>query len=140
SVSRCGVRPLLSRQSPVVRLCVMGKRSRKRASAGTAPEAPSEPVPERAPVRQRGRRPTEEERPPAPWGKFPLVELSLLLALILGVAGIVIWGREGQIMLACAAALGSLAVMALSIQELLPGFKWHSTTLAGTSAMASLHD
>src|SRR5207248_6547028 len=35
-----------------------------------------------APVRRRGR-PTIDERPPAPWGKFPLVELVVLLALIL---------------------------------------------------------
>src|SRR4051812_39571574 len=116
----------------------MGKRSRKRASAGAVPQAPPETVPERAPVRARGRRPTEDERPPAPWGKFPVVELSVLLALILGVTGIVVWGCEGQIMLACAAALGSLAGLELSIREHLAGFKSHSTVLAGTVAIATL--
>src|ERR1700730_16767618 len=38
-----------------------------------------------------------DERPPAPWGKFPLVELVVLLAIVLFVAGLVIGGTRGGV-------------------------------------------
>lgn len=113
----------------------MGRRSRKRAA--TAPErtAPAEAAATRPPA---GRRRSTEERPPAPWGRFPLSELCTLLALGLGVAGLIVWGRTGVVMLVCAAGLGSLAGLELSLREHLAGYRSHTTLLAGTVAVATL--
>lgn len=62
----------------------------------------------------------------------------MLLALVLGIAGFIIWGREGRILVVCAAALGSLAGLELSIREHLAGYRSHSTVLAGAVAVVSL--
>ena len=36
------------------------------------------------------------ERPPAPWGRFPLVELVILLGLGLLIAGFFVQGARGR--------------------------------------------
>ena len=109
----------------------MGRRSRKRASAPreARPPAPASPPPAR---RRRG------ERPRAPWGSFPLVELCVLLALVIGVAGFVTGGDRGGIMLAAAAALGSLAGLELAIREHLAGYRSHTTVLAAAPAVVAM--
>lgn len=107
----------------------MGRRSRKRASApasGAAPAAgPREPVP--APARRRSRR---DQAPPAPWGSFPLVELMVLVAIVIGVWGLVQGGRSGMILLITGCVLGSLAGLEVSIREHLAGHRSHTTVLA----------
>jgi hypothetical protein len=121
----------------------LGRRSRKRiASASPSerddltapPPRPSAPAP--AP-RRRGR-PRLDEAPPAPWGSFPLVELCVLIALVLGILGLIIWGHRGQVMLACAAALGSLAGLEISIREHFAGYRSHTSVLAGAVCVAVL--
>ena len=109
----------------------MGRRSRKRAAAPreARPPAPASPAPVR---RRRG------ERPQAPWGSFPLVELCVLLALIIGVAGFVTGGDRGGIMLAAAAALGSLAGLELAIREHVAGYRSHTTVLAAAPAVVTM--
>lgn len=77
-----------------------------------------------------------EERPPAPWGSFPLVELASLVAIVIGIAGLVIGGNRGRTMLGLAAALGSLAGLELSAREHFAGFRSHSALLGGTAAVA----
>ena len=119
----------------------VGRRSRQRAAAadprrGSASPAPPPTAPK--PARPARRRPGHGEPPPAPWGSFPLAELSVFLALVLGILGFVIWGREGKILVVCAAALGSLAGLELSIREHLAGFRSHSTVLAGTITVIAL--
>jgi len=64
-----------------------------------------------------------EDRPPAPWGSFPLVEIVVLIALVLLVGGL---------------ALGSLAGLELSIREHFGGFRSHSALLAGAVAAAAI--
>ncbi len=115
----------------------MGRRSRKRESpwASAAPPAPSAIDPSTPPVRRRTRR---GEPPPAPWGKFPLVELCVLTALVIGVIGFVRGNGGGRIMVACAMGLGSLAGLELSIREHFAGYKPHSTVLAGSIAVVLL--
>lgn len=71
------------------------------------------------------------ERPEAPWGSFPLTELTVLAALLLGVAGFLVWGRRGQLMLGAATLLGSLAGLELALREHLTGFRSHTTLLSG---------
>jgi len=108
----------------------MGRRSRKRVpSPAPARERPAPAAPAR---RRRG------ERPRAPWGSFPLVELCVALALVIGVGGFVTGGDRGGIMLAAAAALGSLAGLELAIREHLAGYRSHTTVLAAAPAVLAM--
>lgn len=141
----------------------MGKRSRKRAPAAS-PESPSASGSSRAerdaararraeaaaqrrsaassgtarPPRRRRGRPTIDERPPAPWGKFPLVELVVLLALILLPLSFVVGGTRGRLMLTAALVFGSLGGLELSIREHFAGYRSHTTLLAGVAGFASM--
>src|SRR5437868_6446788 len=111
----------------------MGKRSRKRGYSGAAGEshaatttraqrdaarerrAAAQAAGERP--RKRGGRPSIEDRPPPPWGTFPLVELAVLAAIGLFIGGIIVRGDRGGVMVVCALVLGSLAGLELSIRE-----------------------
>jgi uncharacterized membrane protein YhiD involved in acid resistance len=66
------------------------------------------------------------------------MELSVLVALGLGIGGFVIGGRKGGVMLACAAALGSLAGLEISIREHFAGFRSHTTVLAAAPAVLTM--
>ena|SRR5436305_2456226 len=145
----------------------MGKRSRKRGTLAGDPDAPitpagttraerdaarvrrakaaarGEPVaPPRSRTRRHGERPRRrrsiDERPPAPWGKFPLVELVVLLAIVLFVVGLIVGGSRGPVMLGAALVLGSLAGLELSIREHFGGFRSHTTLLAGVAGFAAM--
>jgi hypothetical protein len=87
--------------------------------------------------RRRAGRPSIEDRPPAPWGNFPLVELLVLAAIGLFVAGLIIRGERGGVMVISALVLGSLAGLELSIREHLAGFRSHTTLLAGVAGVAA---
>jgi hypothetical protein len=132
----------------------MGKRSRKRTGAATsdAPAHSSTTRAERDAARARRaagagargkdgapapsrRRSARGERPPAPWGSFPLVEICVLLAIVLLIAGFLTGGRSGVTMILAGLALGSLAGLELAIREHWAGFKSHSTLLAGVVAL-----
>jgi|SRR5215211_509332 len=133
----------------------MGKRSRKRtgssAAAADAPRGGGTTRAERDAARARradavrqtaasgGGRPTRRslrgERPPAPWGSFPLVEICVLVALVLLVAGFFIGDKRGATMVFAGLALGSLAGLELAIREHFAGFRSHTTLLAGAVAV-----
>ena len=142
----------------------MGRRSRKRGYSGGA-EAPAETDlrrtgssrAERDAARRRraeaaagrgasrrrsggpgNRRGPGGERPSAPWGAFPLTELVILLGLVLGVAGLIVWGDRGRTMFAAAFALCSLAGLEISIREHVAGYRSHTTLLAGAAAIAAM--
>ncbi|MGA7397230.1 MAG: hypothetical protein WBW62_07260 [Solirubrobacterales bacterium] len=70
----------------------------------------------------------KQEEPPAPWGKFPLVELSVLVGLILIVVGAI---GQNPTQLGIGLALGSLGGLELSIREHFAGYRSHTTLLAG---------
>src|SRR3954451_18773765 len=130
----------------------MGKRSRKRgyseapgeSRASTTTRAERDAARQRRaaetsatqPRRRRSGRPTMDERPPAPWGGFPLVELLVLASIGLFVAGVIIRGERGGVMVVSALVLGSLAGLELSIREHLAGFRSHTTLLAGVAGVA----
>ena len=136
----------------------MGKRSRKRGAAEGADVSPTgtsraerdEARRRRAqaasrareqggsPRRARRGRPPIDERPPAPWGGFPLVEIAVLIAIVLFVAGLVKGGSDGRILLTGALALGSLAGLELSIREHFAGYRSHTTLLAAAAAFAAM--
>lgn len=115
----------------------MGRRSRKRGVPSSERSAPAaaagrDPEPAPRPARRRG------ERPPAPWGSFPLVELCILLALALFAAGLILGGRRGQAMAVAGVALACLAGLELSVREHFAGYRSHTTLLAGTAAVLVL--
>jgi hypothetical protein len=121
----------------------MGRRSRKRAAEGAtraerdaarrargaAGGAATRPRPHPG-------RPTIEERPPAPWGSFPLSELLVLLGLILMGWGLFTWDDGGSVRFGAGLAVASLAGLELSLREHLAGYRSHTTLLAGACAFA----
>jgi hypothetical protein len=75
------------------------------------------------------------EAPKAPWVPFPLVELCVLVAIVLIVAGLLTDGPRRGALLACGIALASLAGLELSVREHFAGFRSHSALLAGAAAI-----
>jgi hypothetical protein len=138
----------------------MGRRSRKRSltgDAGARAAEPDEPGGTRPSSRaerdaerrrrrleaatdaqgaRRGRRGTGE-RPAAPWGRFPLSELVVLLAVVLGIASFLVPGQQGLVMLVAAFVLGSLAGLELAAREHFAGYRSHTTLLAACAAFAA---
>lgn len=115
----------------------MGRRSRKRAAPSKRQQGA--PLPAREPATSRAvTRRARHQAPPAPWGSFPLAELCVLIALGLAIAGLVVWGATGQLMLASAAALGSLAGVEVSLREHLAGHRSHTLVLAGLPSVIVL--
>lgn len=68
-----------------------------------------------------------DSRPPAPWGKFPLVELAVLAGLVLIVLGL-ITGSPTQLLLGL--MIGSVGGLEISLREHFSGFRSHTTLLA----------
>ena len=79
-----------------------------------------------------------DERPPAPWGSFPLVEVAVLVGIVLAVVGLVIGGERGPVFIVTGLALGSIGGLELSIREHFAGFRSHSALLAGVPALIVL--
>jgi hypothetical protein len=84
-----------------------------------------------APRSRRGR----AERPPSPWGSFPLVEIVILLALVLLIVGFFMGGTRGGVMLVAGFALGALAALELTLREHFAGYRSHTSVLAGLVAV-----
>lgn len=70
-----------------------------------------------------------EERPPAPWGDFPLAELTVLAGIVMLVIGAV-GGNPTAI--GVGVVLAGLGGLEVSLREHLAGFRSHTTLLAGT--------
>jgi hypothetical protein len=70
-----------------------------------------------------------DERPPAPWGKFPLAELTILAGIILLIVGFI---SGSPTALGLGIVLGALGGLEVSIREHFAGYRSHSTLLAGT--------
>ena len=82
----------------------------------------------------------EDERPPAPWGSFPLVELVVLVGIAMIAGGFIVGLDEarGQTIAGTGLALASLAGLELSVREHFAGFRSHTTLLAAAAAVATL--
>ena len=83
-------------------------------------------------------RPSIDERPPPPWGNFPLSEIAVFIAIVLMVAGLIMGDRQGVIVFAAGLALGTLAGLEVSIREHFAGFRSHSSLLAGLLAVVAI--
>jgi uncharacterized BrkB/YihY/UPF0761 family membrane protein len=82
-------------------------------------------------------RPTDE-RPPAPWGNFPLVELVVLAGILLLIAGFIVGESRGFAMIVSGLILAALGGLELSVREHFAGFRSHTALLAGAVAMIVL--
>ena len=127
----------------------MGRRSRKRAAtaepgsraerdAARQQHARAAQGGRSAPRPRRSARPGMDERPPAPWGSFPLVELVVLLGIVLMVWGLVGWKGGGEVRFGAGIALASLGGLELSLREHLSGFRSHTTLLSGVAAFLTV--
>ena len=74
--------------------------------------------------------PKVDERPPAPWGSFPLAELSVLAGIVMLVIGVVSRSPTAIGVGVVLAALGGLEV---SAREHFAGYRSHTTLLAGVA-------
>ena len=106
--------------------------ARKRKPRPRQPPPPAAPT---APERATPRRRLPDERPPAPWGSFPLVELAVLAALIMLVAG---FATQKRSIVFAGLALGSVAGLELSVREHFAGYRSHTFLLSGAAGVAVL--
>src|SRR6188508_600454 len=109
----------------------MGRRSRKRGDSTRAERDAARDAARAAPRRKTA------ERPPAPWGSFPLSELVIFLGLAL-----ILWGAArgsgGVEMLAAGLVIASLGGGELALREHLAGYRSHTTLLAGVAAFVAV--
>lgn len=68
-----------------------------------------------------------DERPPAPWGAFPLVELTVLAGLIL--LGFGVFGQNPTL-IGVGVVLAALGGLDVSVREHFAGYRSHTTLLA----------
>lgn len=71
-----------------------------------------------------------DERPPAPWGKFPLAELTVLAGIVCLIVGI--FGGMPRV-IGVGVVLGGLGGLEVSAREHFAGYRSHTTLLAGTA-------
>jgi hypothetical protein len=127
----------------------MGRRSRKRLSDGDASRASTRAERDAARRRRaqqaaaaadstRPRSRPRDERPPAPWGSFPLTEIVVFLAIVFLVSAFFFHGERTKVLLAGGAALGSLGGLELTIREHFAGYRSHSTMLAAAAGVVTM--
>jgi hypothetical protein len=68
------------------------------------------------------------DRPPAPWGSFPLAELTILGGIVMLAIG---FFGSNPTAIAVGVVLAGLGGMEVAIREHLAGFRSHTTLLAG---------
>ena len=76
-----------------------------------------------------GRRAKADERPPAPWGSFPLAELTVLAGIVALVIGFV---GQSPTAIGLGIVLAGLGGLEVSVREHFAGYRSHTTLLAGT--------
>lgn len=70
-----------------------------------------------------------DERPPAPWGSFPLAELTVLAGIVVLVVGVV---GASPTAIGVGVVLAGLGGLEVSVREHFAGYRSHTTLLAGT--------
>lgn len=122
-------------------------RRRARVAAGVpsaGPEGDGErerSVPAKPTGRSARTRADRDQPPPAPWGSFPLVELTVLVGIVLIVVGFILMASgngTGATLLMVGLALGSIGGLETSIREHFAGYRSHTVVLAGVPALAVL--
>jgi hypothetical protein len=110
----------------------MGRRSRKRALTTRAERDAARREPAVA------RRRPGSQRPPAPWGRFPLSELVILAGIVVVFWGLFSGGNQGNERVGGGLVLASLGGGELALREHLAGFRSHSSVIAGAAAFVSV--
>ena len=89
--------------------------------------------------RQTGLSATIDDRPPAPWGSFPLVELAVFVGLVMLIIGFfVVEGDRAVVFVGTGLVLASLGGLELGIREHFAGYRSHTILLAGLPSAAVL--
>jgi hypothetical protein len=70
-----------------------------------------------------------DERPPAPWGSFPLAELVVLAGIVALVVGLV---GSSPTAIGVGVVLAGLGGLEVAAREHFAGYRSHTTLLAGT--------
>ena len=108
----------------------MASKSKKKAARRRRrPPPPDGPAADPKPVPQR------DQPPEAPWGGFPLTQITVLAGLVLLVFGFV---TGGIVPLVTGLLLGSAGGLELSIREHFAGYRSHTTLLAAVALMVTL--
>lgn len=104
---------------------------RERAAAAASPAGSASAHP--APRRRRGH---PAERPPPPWGSFPLSELVILLGLLLAAGGFIVGveSGRGRTMFGAGVVLGALGGLEVVVRDHFAGYRSHTTLLSGVAA------
>jgi hypothetical protein len=111
------------------------RQRRKRRRRVTGETSPAQPRASAVAVddAQRARAPRRRagtDRPPAPWGDFPLTEIVIFVGLVLLVVGFFVPPPRGFVMIAVGLVLGSLAGLELAVREHLAAFRSHTLLLS----------
>jgi hypothetical protein len=120
-----------------------GRRRKRRSGQYRAPATRRETREARAragspPPKETPRQRRHPDRPPAPWGSFPLVEIVILVSLVLLLTGFFIAGTRGTVMILAGVSLASLAGLELVLREHFAGYRSHTSVLAGSVAVVVL--
>ena len=106
------------------------RRKRRRRPAAEHGQGKPPARAERRPVEPARRSTARDQRPPAPWGSFPLQELTVLVGLVILIIGFV---GSNPVAIGVGLVLGSLAGLELSLREHLAGYRSHTFLLSGTA-------
>jgi hypothetical protein len=110
----------------------MGRRTRKRGGPTREQSTRADRDVARSQPQPR-KRSSSSERPPAPWGSFPLSELIILAGIVVLVWGLFSGRDGGGERVAGGLVLASLGGGELALREHLGGFRSHSALLAGVA-------
>ncbi|MFN2612758.1 MAG: hypothetical protein ABR536_05260 [Solirubrobacterales bacterium] len=112
------------------------KRKRRKQRPPRRPQPSPQAISSPAGPPRRGSE--KEERPPAPWGSFPLSETVVAIGLLMLVGGLFLPPPRNKVVVGVGLMLGSLAGLELSAREHFAGYRSHTTLLAGACAVASV--
>jgi hypothetical protein len=110
------------------------RRKRRGAARQGKPPVVARPKPAEQTAPAPRRRP-DDERPPAPWGNFPLVELAVLFGLILLIIGAI---QKNVAVVGAGVLIGAAAGLELSVREHFGGYRSHTTLLAGSAFVVTV--
>jgi uncharacterized integral membrane protein len=75
-----------------------------------------------------GKKPRADERPAAPWGSFPLAELTVLGGIVMLAIGVI---GKSPTAIGVGVVLAALGGLEVSAREHFAGYRSHTTLLAG---------
>jgi hypothetical protein len=87
--------------------------------------------------RSHRRRP-RDDRPPAPWGAFPLSELVVLTGIVIAAVGLFRGGDDGFRLIAIGMAVAALGGLEFAVRDHFAGHRSHTTLLAGVASAATV--